>query len=79
MAATHGAAEALAEQWKIRNVAHANLLKHHSFPVVNAPSVNVDKILASRADHSVDEHTADTTNGLSDVQSISCPTRSLLP
>ena len=23
--------EALAEQWKVRNVAHANLLKHRSF------------------------------------------------
>ena len=66
MAASHGAVEALAKKWKIRNVAHANLLQHRSFPVLNVPSVNGDlplrdRGLASGADHSVDEHTADTT------------------
>ena len=33
MAAAHGAVEVLAEQWKIRNIAYANLLKNWSFPV----------------------------------------------
>ena len=33
MAAAHGAVEELAEQWKIRNIAYANLLKSRSFPV----------------------------------------------
>ena len=32
MAAAHGAVEVLAEQWKIRNIAYANLLKNRSFP-----------------------------------------------
>ena len=32
MAAAHGAVEVLAEQWTIRNIAYANLLKNRSFP-----------------------------------------------
>ena len=31
MAASHGAVEALAEQLTLRNVAHANILKHRFF------------------------------------------------
>ena len=48
MAASHVAVEALAEQWKISDVAHANVLKHHSFPVLNAPSVNADMPLRDK-------------------------------
>ena len=33
IAAAHGAVEVLAEQWKIRDIAYANLLKNRSFPV----------------------------------------------
>ena len=72
----------MAERWKIYIVAHANLLQHRSFPVLNAPSMNDDmplrdKVLASGADDSVGEHTTDITNGLSDL--ISYHTKSLLP
>ena len=38
MAASHGAVEILAEQWKIRNVAHANLLTNRSFPENSKPT-----------------------------------------
>ena len=33
MVAAHGAVGVLAEQWKIRNIAYANLLKNRSLPV----------------------------------------------
>ena len=39
MAAAHGAGEVLAEQWKNRNIARANLLKSRSFPALTTQTM----------------------------------------
>ena len=43
MAGSYVAVEVHAEQWKIRNVVHANLITNRSFPVSNPLSANVDR------------------------------------
>ena len=48
MAAAHGAVEVLAEQWKIRNIAYANLLKNRSFPVSTIQAATVASSLSAR-------------------------------
>ena len=48
MAAAHGAVEVLAEQWKILNIAYANLLKNRSFPVSTIQAATVGGSLPAR-------------------------------
>ena len=50
MAGSHGAIEVLAEQFKVRNIAHEYLLKNSSrfSTVSNAPNANIDRIQVTR-------------------------------
>ena len=48
MAAAHGAVEVLAEQWKIRNIAYANLLKNRSLPVSTIQAATMVSSLSAR-------------------------------
>ena len=48
MAAAHGAVEVLAEQWKIRNIAYANLLKNRSLPVSTIQAATMVRSLSTR-------------------------------
>ena len=48
MAAAHDAVEVLAEQWKLRNIAYANLLKNRSFPVSTTQTATMVSSLPAR-------------------------------
>ena len=89
-AAAHGAVQVLAEQWKLRNVAHANLLrvKIRFFRVLSAQSANTDKSQvqvgstqgsASNTWNSVDERTTGTANSLNNAKSYIMPYEVPLP
>ena len=82
MAAAHGAVEVLAEQYKIRNVAYANLLKSPSFPVLSAQSANIDRSqvqlgsthgLAYSTRNFVEEHTTGIAYSPNDAKSDIMP------
>ena len=77
MAAAHGAVEVLAEQWEIRNIAYAILLKSRSFPVSatqttttasSQSAVGPPQGLADNARKSGRRPTRGTASAPSDVQ-----------
>ena len=86
MATAHGAVEAMAEQWKFRNVAYANLLKSRSFPVLSAQSANTDRSqvqVGSRATRGLASSTCTLLMSIQQVQlthlTMACLMKHLLP